>query len=95
MKIRPLQDRVLVKRVEAEEKTASGIIIPDNAKEKPLEAEVIAVGNGRRLENGEVVKPEWKVGDRVLISKYSGSEVKVNGVEHLILREDDIMGVLV
>ncbi len=84
-----------MKRVEAEEKTASGIIIPDNAKEKPLEAEVIAVGNGRRLENGEVVKPELKVGDRVLISKYSGSEVKVNGVEHLILREDDIMGVLV
>ena len=95
MKIRPLQDRVLVKRVEAEEKTASGIIIPDNAKEKPLEAEVIAVGNGRRLDNGEVVKPELKVGDRVLISKYSGSEVKVDGVEHLILREDDIMGVLV
>ncbi len=95
MKIRPLQDRVLVKRVEAEEKTASGIIIPDNAKEKPLEAEVIAVGNGRRLDNGELVKPDLKVGDRVLISKYSGSEVKVNGVEHLILREDDIMGVLV
>jgi chaperonin GroES len=95
MKIRPLQDRVLVKRVEAEEKTASGIIIPDNAKEKPLEAEVIAVGNGRRLENGDVVKTELKVGDRVLISKYSGSEVKVDGVEHLILREDDIMGVLV
>ncbi len=95
MKIRPLQDRVLVKRVEAEEKTASGIIIPDNAKEKPLEAEVIAVGNGRRLDNGELVKLDVKVGDRVLISKYSGSEVKVNGVEHLILREDDIMGVLV
>jgi chaperonin GroES len=95
MKIRPLQDRVLVKRVEAEEKTASGIIIPDNAKEKPLEAEVIAVGNGRRLDNGELVKPDLKVGDRVLISKYSGSEVKVGGVEHLILREDDIMGVLV
>jgi chaperonin GroES len=95
MKIRPLQDRVLVKRVEAEEKTASGIFIPENAKEKPLEAEVIAVGNGRRLENGEVVKPDLKVGDRVLISKYSGSEVKVDGVEHLILREDDIMGVLV
>jgi len=95
MKIRPLQDRVLVKRVEAEEKTASGIIIPDNAKEKPLEAEVIAVGNGRRLDNGELVKPELKAGDRVLISKYSGSEVKVDGVEHLILREDDIMGVIV
>ncbi len=95
MKIRPLQDRVLVKRVEAEEKTASGIIIPDNAKEKPLEAEVIAVGNGRRLDNGELVKPDLKIGDRVLISKYSGSEVKVDGVEHLILREDDIMGVLV
>ncbi len=95
MKIRPLQDRVLVKRVEAEEKTASGIIIPDNAKEKPLEAEVIAVGNGRRLDNGDVVKPDLKVGDRVLISKYSGSEIKVDGIEHLILREDDIMGVLV
>lgn len=94
MQIRPLQDRVLVKRVEAEEKTASGIIIPDNAKEKPLEAEVIAIGNGRRLDNGELLKPDLKVGDRVLISKYAGSEVKVNGVEHLILREDDIMGVL-
>ncbi|MCX6131719.1 MAG: co-chaperone GroES [Proteobacteria bacterium] len=94
MKIRPLHDRILVKRVEAEEKTASGIFIPDNAKEKPLEAEVIAVGNGRRLDNGELQKPELKVGDRVLISKYSGAEVKVNGTEHLILREDDILGVL-
>ena len=94
MKIRPLHDRILVKRVAAEEKTASGIIIPDNAKEKPLEAEVIAVGNGRRLDNGELQKPDLKVGDRVLISKYSGAEVKVDGTEHLILREDDILGVL-
>ena len=94
MKIRPLQDRILVKRVEAEEKTASGIIIPENAKEKPLEGEVIAVGNGRMLDSGERTKPDVKVGDRILISKYAGSEVKVNGQEHLILREDDILGVI-
>jgi chaperonin GroES len=94
MKIRPLQDRILVKRVEAEEKTASGIIIPDNAKEKPMEGEVIAVGNGRILENGERTNLDVKVGDRVLFSKYAGSEVKVNGLEHLILREEDILGVI-
>ena len=94
MKIRPLQDRILVKRLEAEEKTASGIIIPDNAKEKPQEAEVIAVGNGKVLDDGKVHKPDVKVGDRVLFSKYSGSEVKVNGIEHLIVREDDLLGVL-
>ena len=94
MKIRPLQDRILVKRVEAEEKTAGGIIIPDNAKEKPVEGEVLAIGNGRLLDNGERYKPDVKVGDRVLFSKYSGSEVKVHGAEHLILREDDILGVL-
>lgn len=94
MKIRPLQDRILVKRVEAEEKTASGIIIPDNAKEKPMEGEVIAIGNGRVLDSGDLSKPDLKVGDRVLFSKYAGSEVKVNGQEHLILREDDILGVL-
>lgn len=94
MKIRPLQDRILVKRVAAEEKTASGIIIPDNAKEKPMEGEVIAIGNGRVLDSGDLSKPDLKVGDRVLFSKYAGSEVKVNGQEHLILREDDILGVL-
>ena len=95
MAIRPLQDRILVKRVEAEEKTAGGIIIPDAAKEKPVEGEVIAVGNGRLIDSGERIKPDVKVGDRVLFSKYSGSEVKVSGTEHLILREDDILGVIV
>ena len=95
MKIRPLQDRILVKRLEAEEKTASGIIIPDNAKEKPMEGEVIAVGNGKILDDGTVRKPDLKVGDKVLISKYAGSEVKINNVEHLILREDDVLGVII
>jgi len=94
MKIRPLQDRILVKRVEAEQKTAGGIIIPDAAKEKPVEGEVIAVGNGKVLDNGTVAKPDVKVGDRILFGKYSGSEVKVDGKEHLILREDDILGVI-
>ena len=94
MKIRPLQDRILVKRLEAEEKTASGIIIPDNAKEKPMEGEVIAVGNGKVLDDGKVNKPDVKVGDKVLFSKYAGSEVKIGGDEHLILREDDLLGVL-
>jgi len=94
MKIRPLQDRILVKRLEAEEKTASGIIIPDNAKEKPMEGEVIAVGNGKMLDDGKMRKPDVKVGDRVLFSKYAGSEVKISGAEHLILREDDLLGVI-
>ena len=94
MKIRPLQDRILVKRLESEEKTVGGIIIPDNAKEKPMEAKVIAVGNGKFLEDGKLKKPDVKVGDRILFSKYSGSEVKIDGEEHLILREDDILGVL-
>ena len=94
MKLIPIEDRVLVKVLEGEEKTASGIIIPENAKEKPLEGEVIAVGNGRLLDSGERSKPDVKVGDRILISKYAGSEVKVNGQEHLILREDDILGVI-
>jgi chaperonin GroES len=94
MKIRPLQDRILVKRVEAEQKTAGGIIIPDAAKEKPVEGEVIAVGNGKVLDNGTLAKPDVKVGDRILFGKYSGSEVKVDGKEHLILREDDILGVI-
>ncbi|MES2744446.1 MAG: co-chaperone GroES [Bdellovibrionota bacterium] len=94
MKIRPLQDRILVKRVEAEQKTASGIIIPDAAKEKPVEGRVVAVGNGRTLDNGTVQKPDVKSGDVVLFGKYSGTEVKVEGEEFLILREDDILGVL-
>ena len=94
MKIRPLQDRILVKRLTGEEKTAGGIIIPDNAKEKPQEGEVIAVGNGKVLDDGKVRKPDVKVGDKVLFGKYSGTEVKVDGVEHLILREDDLLGVL-
>lgn len=95
MKLRPLQDRILVKRLEAESTTASGIIIPDNAKEKPMEGEVIAVGNGKVLNNGEIAKPDLKAGDKVLFSKYAGSEVKLEGDDHLILREDDILGVII
>jgi chaperonin GroES len=94
MKVKPLHDRVLVKRLDSEEKTKGGIIIPDNAKEKPVEAIVVAVGNGKILENGNVRAPEVKAGQRVLFSKYSGSEIKVDGEEHLILREDDILAVL-
>ncbi len=94
MKIRPLQDRILVSRVEGEERTAGGIIIPDNAKEKPMEGKVVAIGNGKVLDDGKVRKPEVDVGDRILFSKYSGSEVKIDGEEHLILREDDILGVI-
>ena len=93
-KIRPLQDRILVKRVTADTKTASGIIIPDNAQEKPMEGEVVAVGNGKVLTNGNIAKPDVQVGDKVLFSKYSGSEVKLEGEEHLTLREDDLLGVL-
>jgi chaperonin GroES len=85
----------LVKRLQGEEKTASGIIIPDNAKEKPMEGEVVAVGAGKTLDDGKLRKPEVKTGDRVLFGKYAGSEVKLDGVEHLILREDDLLGVLV
>jgi chaperonin GroES len=94
MKIRPLQDRVLVKRVKEEEKTKGGIIIPDSAKEKPIEGKVVAVGNGRVLDNGTVRKLDIKSGDRVLFGKYSGTEVKIEGDEHLILREEDVLGVL-
>jgi len=94
MKIRPLQDRILVQRLESEEKTASGIIIPDNAKEKPMEGKVVAVGNGKVLDDGTVRKPDLKVGDRILFSKYAGTEVKIDGNEHLVLREDDILGVV-
>ncbi len=94
MKIKPLQDRILVKRLAGEDKTASGIIIPDNAKEKPLEGKVIAVGNGKILNDGKVHKPEVKAGDKILFGKYSGTEVKIDGEEHLILREDDVLGVI-
>ncbi len=94
MKIRPLQDRVIVKRTEEEGKTKGGIIIPDSAKEKPIEGKVIAVGGGKVLENGKKVAPDIKAGDRVLFSKYAGTEVKIDGEEHLIMREDDILGVI-
>ena len=94
MKIRPLQDRLIVKRVAEEEKTKGGIIIPDTAKEKPLEGKVIAVGNGKVLEDGKVRPLDIKAGDRVLFGKYAGTEVKIENVEHLILREEDILGVI-
>jgi chaperonin GroES len=94
MNIRPLQDRVILKRVKEEEKTKGGIIIPDTAKEKPIEGEVVAVGNGKVLEDGTVRKLDVKVGDRVLFGKYSGTEVKLEGEERLIVREDDILAVL-
>ncbi len=94
MSIRPLQDRVVVSRIAEQEKTKGGIIIPDTAKEKPAEGKVLAVGPGRVLEDGSVRKLDVKVGDRVLFSKYGGSEVTINGEELLILREDDILGVV-
>ena len=92
--IRPLHDRVIVRRIEEGEQIRGGIIIPDTAKEKPIEGEVIAVGNGKVQEDGSVRKLEVKKGDRVLFGKYAGTEVKLDGIEHLILREDDILGVL-
>jgi chaperonin GroES len=92
--IKPLQDRVLVKRLDAEEKTASGIIIPDTAKEKPQEGEVIAVGPGKVLENGTRIELTVKPGDKILFSKYAGTEVKIDGTEYLIMREDDILGII-
>ncbi len=94
MKIRPLADRVVVKRIEKEEKTKGGIIIPDSAKEKPVEGLVVAVGNGKVLKNGKLRASEVKTGDRVLFGKYSGTEVKLDGVEHVILTEDDVLAVL-
>lgn len=93
-KIRPLQDRVIVKRLKEEEKTKGGLYIPDSAKEKPVEGTVLAVGNGKVLEDGTVRRLDVKEGDRVLFGKYSGTEVKLDGEEHLILREDDILGVI-
>jgi chaperonin GroES len=94
MKFRPLHDRVAVRRVEEEQKTKGGIIIPDTAKEKPMQGEVLAVGPGARDEKGELVKPDVQVGDRVLFGKWSGTEVKIDGDELLIMKESDIMGIL-
>ena len=94
MKIRPLQDRILVKRLESEEKTASGIIIPDNAKEKPMEGEVISVGTGARDDSGKIIPLDVKTGDKVLFGKWSGTEVKIEDVDYLIMKESDIMGIL-
>ena len=94
MKIRPLQDRIIVKRLEEEEKTKGGIIIPDTAKEKPIEGKIIAVGKGKKTEDGKVIPLDVKVGDKVLFSKYGGTDIKVDGEEYLIMREDDILGVV-
>ena len=94
MNIRPLHDRVVVKRVEEETKTAGGIVLPGSAAEKPSEGEVLAVGSGKPLDNGQVRALEVKVGDRVLFGKYSGTEVKVDGEQYIVMREDDIMGIL-
>jgi len=94
MNVRPLQDRILVRRTEEVEKTRGGIIIPDSAKERPLEGSVIAVGSGKRLEDGTLVKLDVKAGDRILFGKYAGTEIKVDGVEHIIIREDEVLGIL-
>ena len=94
MKIRPLQDRVIVRRLEEEEKTKGGIIIPDTAKEKPQEGKVIAVGKGKVTEEGKLISLDVKPGDRILFGKYSGTEIKIEGEEHLIMREEDILGVI-
>lgn len=94
MKIRPLQDRVIVRRLEEEEKTKGGIIIPDTAKEKPQEGKVIAVGKGKKTEEGKVIPLDVKVGDKILFGKYGGTEIKVEGEELLIMREEDILGII-
>ena len=94
MKIRPLYDRIVVKRIDEQETTRSGIIIPDSAQEKPQEAEVIAVGHGKRLEDGKLVALDVKAGDRILFGKYSGNDIRLDGEEYLIMREDDVLGVL-
>ncbi len=94
MKFRPLYDRILVERVESEEVTKGGIILPDTAKEKPQQGKIIAVGHGRRLEDGKLIPLELKAGDVVLFGKYSGSEIKVEGVEYLIMKEDDVLGLV-
>ena len=94
MNIRPLYDRIVVKRIEEKETTHRGIIIPDSAKEKPQEAEVMAIGKGKRLDDGEIVALDVKVGDRILFGKYSGSEIKIDGEEYMIMREDEVLGIL-
>jgi len=94
MNIRPLYDRIVVKRIEEQESTRNAIVIPDSAKEKPQQGEVLAVGHGKRLENGELVALDVKVGDRILFGKYSGSETKLDGTDYIIMREDDVLGIL-
>lgn len=94
MKFRPLHDRVLIRRLESEEKTPGGIIIPDTAKEKPMEGEVVAVGTGSRSEDGKITPLDVKVGDKILFGKWSGTEVKLNGEEYLVMKESDIMGIV-
>ena len=95
LKIRPLHDRIIVKRLDEEQKTKGGIIIPDSAKEKPQEAEVLAVGNGKILDDGKILPLDVKVGDKVLFSKYSGTEIKIEGEDYVIMREDDIQAIIV
>ncbi len=94
MDVRPLHDRILVKRLSEEEKTKGGIIIPDTAKEKPAQGEVVAAGNGRRTDDRKLISLEVKKGDRILFGKYSGTDIKINGDEYLIMREDDVLGIL-
>ena len=94
MKIRPLYDRIVTKRIDEQETKRGGIIIPDSAKEKPQEAEVVAVGHGKRLENGEVVPLDVRVGDRILFGKYTGNEIRLDGEEYIIMREEDVLGIL-
>lgn len=94
MKLRPLQDRIIVKRMEEESKTAGGIFIPETAKEKPQKGEVVAVGNGKKTEDGKIVPIDVKAGDKVLFGKYAGTEIKIEGEEFLIMREDDILGIM-
>ena len=94
MSLRPLSDRILVERVEEDEKTKGGIIIPDTAKEKPAEGKVVATGNGRMGEDGKLLPMDVKVGDRILFSKYGGTEVKIDGIDYLIMRQDDVLGVI-
>ncbi len=94
MKVRPLQDRILVKRIDEEEKTKGGIIIPDSAKEKPMEGKVVAVGKGKILEDGKVLPLDVKVGDRILFAKYAGTDIKIGGEEHMIMREEEVLGII-
>jgi len=94
MNIRPLYDRIVVKRIEEQETTRTGIVIPDSAKEKPQEGEVMAIGRGKRLDDGKMVALDVRVGDRILFAKYSGNDIKLDGIEYIIMREDDVLGVL-